>query len=125
MVSAGAQRHRAGRAEAGEEGFDLPDHLVEMVDAVESHIPDVGDPAQRKGIDPRQHVDPADYVRPVANLARPVARTGLEGHAVVCRHADERDVEALERRGERCAQERGSAHEAQVVERPVGLARYG
>ena len=56
-------------------------------------IAEIGDPAQRIGIDAGRLVDAPHQARLVADLTRPVAGAGAVGHAAVERHADEPDID--------------------------------
>ncbi len=93
MVAARRDRHDPGGVDRREDGFDLAMRALELERFFDPGIAEIGDPAQRIGIDAGRLVDAPHQARLVADLARPVAGAGAVGHAAVERHADQPDID--------------------------------
>ncbi len=114
MIAADGQRCHAGGGDAGEQGLDVGDAVIEAVAAAERHVADV---AGLHGAERQEavHVVIGPDALDLPHRPRPEAGAGPVGDAEVERHADQRHVEPAEVRllgrieAQRRAEEAGDA----------------
>ena len=106
MVTAGADRQHARVVHGAVKGRNVGDLRLEVEAAGEAYVADVGDAAEFVGIEAHADVECTHQARRIADFARAVSGTGSIGDAEVRRYADETDVDAIERTGERRAHKR-------------------
>ncbi len=122
MVATCRQRHDTRIAELPKERLDLRVCRFEVVEVHDLDVSDIDDPTDVEGVDASYRVDRPYLTGLIPQLARTVAGSRAIRDTGVERHADDTDVDAVERRRQGRSQKRRHAQVPGTVHRVAHLA---